>query len=355
MALAVNTPLPTPHGWTTVGAVAVGDQLFGADGHPTRVLAAGPATADRACVAVEFSDRSVVVADADQCWLTDTLSSRQAASAAAARGRIPRIVAAVRSTAEIAATLHPPGKTLHRNHSVTNTRALQAPEAALPVPAYVLGVWLADGIAGRADIVTADPQLIARLDAHGVRLAPVPGLTHHYSLGLAAAGRSLPDRLAALGVLDEKRIPATYLRASEAQRRALLAGLLDTNGTVGTGGIVRCSVTVAELAGDIGELIVSLGYRCGSSTTHVGGLPHGQGRSHTNQFSTAETVFTVARKAATHQGRRTPRSGTMAVRRSITAVRPAGTIAVRAIQVDNPTGLYLVGRALIPTQDALVR
>jgi replicative DNA helicase len=33
-------------------------------------------------------------------------------------------------------------------------------------------------------------------------------------------------------VLNNKHIPPTYLRASEAQRRQLLAGLLDTDGTV---------------------------------------------------------------------------------------------------------------------------
>src|SRR5881628_2241489 len=39
-ALALDTPLPTPTGWTTMGAVAVGDQLIGADGKPTTVVAA---------------------------------------------------------------------------------------------------------------------------------------------------------------------------------------------------------------------------------------------------------------------------------------------------------------------------
>ena len=34
-ALALDTPLPTPRGWTTMGEVAVGDQLLGADGRPT--------------------------------------------------------------------------------------------------------------------------------------------------------------------------------------------------------------------------------------------------------------------------------------------------------------------------------
>ena len=39
-ALALDTPLPTPTGWTTMGEVQVGDQLIGADGRPTTVVAA---------------------------------------------------------------------------------------------------------------------------------------------------------------------------------------------------------------------------------------------------------------------------------------------------------------------------
>src|SRR6202012_5175835 len=39
-ALALNTPLPTPGGWTTMGDVAAGDRLLGGDGEPTRVVAA---------------------------------------------------------------------------------------------------------------------------------------------------------------------------------------------------------------------------------------------------------------------------------------------------------------------------
>src|ERR1700744_1080094 len=39
-ALSLDTPLPTPDGWTTMADVAVGDELIGADGLPTRVVAA---------------------------------------------------------------------------------------------------------------------------------------------------------------------------------------------------------------------------------------------------------------------------------------------------------------------------
>jgi replicative DNA helicase len=69
-ALALNTPLPTPHGWTKMGDVAVGDQLLGADGRPTRVVAATDVMLRRPCYEVEFSDGTVIVADADHQWPT---------------------------------------------------------------------------------------------------------------------------------------------------------------------------------------------------------------------------------------------------------------------------------------------
>jgi len=69
-ALALDTPLPTPDGWTTMGDVAVGDQLLGADGLPTRVVAATEVMMGRPCYEVEFSDGTVIVADAQHQWPT---------------------------------------------------------------------------------------------------------------------------------------------------------------------------------------------------------------------------------------------------------------------------------------------
>lgn len=69
-ALALDTPLPTPTGWTTMGDVAVGDELLGADGKPTRVVAATDVMLGRPCYEVEFSDGTVIVADAAHQWPT---------------------------------------------------------------------------------------------------------------------------------------------------------------------------------------------------------------------------------------------------------------------------------------------
>ncbi|WP_313675116.1 replicative DNA helicase [Mycolicibacterium sp.] len=69
-ALKFDTPLPTPTGWTTMGDVRVGDYLMGADGKPTRVVAATEVMIGRPCYEVEFSDGSVIVADAEHQWPT---------------------------------------------------------------------------------------------------------------------------------------------------------------------------------------------------------------------------------------------------------------------------------------------
>ncbi|MFN2517444.1 MAG: replicative DNA helicase [Jatrophihabitantaceae bacterium] len=69
-ALALDTPLATPAGWTTMGSVQVGDLLLGADGKPTRVVAATDVMRGRPCYEVEFSDGSVITADAEHQWRT---------------------------------------------------------------------------------------------------------------------------------------------------------------------------------------------------------------------------------------------------------------------------------------------
>src|SRR3546814_4415300 len=69
-ALALDTPLPTPTGWTRMGDVAVGDSLLDADGEPTRVVAATEIMLGRPCYEVEFADGSTLVADAFHQWPT---------------------------------------------------------------------------------------------------------------------------------------------------------------------------------------------------------------------------------------------------------------------------------------------
>ena len=209
-----------------------------------------------------FDDGTVIVADAEHGWLTDTLASRKSATGAAAghsRQVHQRTFASVKTTREISATVRAGGD--HRlNHVVTLPSPLRLPEADLPLPPYTLGVWLGDGTSAAASFTSADPEVAMLVEAERIMCRTC----------LDSRG-SVQAILRTLGVLGSKHIPVEYLRASDAQRRALLAGLLDTDGTVGRTGSVHFAVTSRRLASDFRELVLSLGYRCGWSEKPVKG------------------------------------------------------------------------------------
>ena len=325
-ALALDTPLPTPDGWTTMGEVRVGDRLLGADGRPTTVVATSPVMHGRRCYEVEFSDGSVIVADAEHLWATrDRLARR--------RGR----AAQVRTTEEIMA-----GLSRGDRHSVENARPLDLPDRDLPVPPYTLGVWLGAGDPATSRLTTADPEVVAYVEADGFLVRPVGPRVYSVSTASASA-EPLTARLARMGVLKARHIPAAYLRASVRQRRALLAGLLDTAGTVASSGRVRYRSTCRRLAEDVHELIVSLGYRCAVSVDRSG--------RYLLSFSTPDDVFRLERKRLAHKERR-PATAARSGSRFIVDVRPVASVPVRCVMVDNDDHLYLAGRGMIPTHNS---
>jgi replicative DNA helicase len=342
-ALALDTLLPTPGGWTTMGQVRVGDELIGADGRPTRVVAATDVMVGRPCYEVTFSDGSTIVADAQHQWLTDNGSFRRSAQeegeAAAGSNRqlLRKAFAAVRTTEELAAALRCETPDRQRNHSVRNAEALHLPDRDLLVPPYVLGAWLGDGTSAAGQLTTPDPDLVMRLEAELDECDGKHG--------------TLTGRLRTIGVLGRKHVPREYLRASESQRRDLLAGLLDTDGTVAVTGTVQLGVTDERLALDVQELVVSLGYRCTIVRRQAEGRSESSPVAHRLNFTTDDDVFQLERKRLLHKerrGRRFQRGNS----RSITAVRPISSVPVRCVQVDNDSHLFLAGSSMIPTHNS---
>jgi FtsK alpha domain/Ftsk gamma domain/FtsK/SpoIIIE family/4TM region of DNA translocase FtsK/SpoIIIE/LAGLIDADG-like domain len=88
-ALALDTPVPTPTGWTTMGELRDGDMVFGADGQPTKVLKAHDVLLGEPCYEVEFDDGTVIVASADHLWLTADRAARVSMANAARRDAAP--------------------------------------------------------------------------------------------------------------------------------------------------------------------------------------------------------------------------------------------------------------------------
>ncbi|QOR72907.1 replicative DNA helicase [Ruania alkalisoli] len=415
-ALALDTPLPTPRGWTTMGDVAVGDDLIAADGTPTRVVAATDVMIDRPCYEVTFDDGTTIVADAQHEWLTDTRASRRSAQAAASGyngHRTQRTCAEVRTTEDIAATLRCTTADRRLNHSVKNAESLDLPNAQLSLDPYLLGVWLGDGHSAGARYTSDDPEIAMRIEARGYDVNRGAGRTYSLHLpvpevaarecvvcgasfvpatsqvktcGRSCGGRAkgmggglnivptCPDcggqssglrqcaqcrddhgtvvgLLRGLDVLNNKHIPAVYLRASESQRRDLLAGLLDTDGTVSPTGAVQFTVTNERLALDVRELVHSLGYRTGFTQRPVSGRSVASSTAYTLTFTTADDVFWLERKRLAHKERAT-RATPRRTQRIITAVRQVQSVPVRCVQIDHPSHLYLASRSMVPTHNS---
>ncbi|MGV3563210.1 MAG: DnaB-like helicase C-terminal domain-containing protein, partial [Nocardioides sp.] len=378
-ALALDTPLPTPTGWTTMGEVQVGDHLVDADGRPTRVVAATEVMLGRPCYEVTFSDGSTIVADEQHQWLTETRAARKSKWAADNqynRTRSQNIHPSVVTTREIAETLTV-GREGRANHAVLNAMPLQAEEADLPLPPYVLGAWLGDGHSASARITCETDEIPMLIEGLGLRVQPHGNMLYSLRLpsrepatngicpdcGARFHGRflcancqadhgSVQSLLRSVGVLGNKHIPAAYLRASESQRRDLLAGLMDTDGTVVRGvGSCQFAVTNKRLADDVHELVVSLGYRCGRTTKHVKGRSAESSTCYILNFSTVDDVFRLHRKHLLHKEER-PTSTARIGRRYITSVTPIASVPVRCVQVDNEDHLYLAGRSMIPTHNS---
>ncbi|TQS19852.1 replicative DNA helicase [Microbispora hainanensis] len=502
-ALALDTPLPTPDGWTTMGEVKVGDHLIGADGRPTRVVAATDVMVDRPCYEVEFSDGTVIVADAQHQWRTSTRAGRRQRSesrtsyywssaelrkvedayaaaltlpdelithrealavvgsrfhnvlhtverAVGSAGKAPRPLSGparshvwntpvysrrrlfeslnehvrrpknaattavhgdVVTTEQIAATLRCASSDNRPNHAVAVAEAFDLPERELPLSPYALGVWLGDGHSDSARITTVEPEIVAQLESEGLRVVRL-GTGIAYALKLPAPEPS-PERdcvvcgkpfvprtsqvrtcgrscgggarfvsepvsapacgdcgepssggrrcqkchddhgsvqaiLRGLGVLGDKHIPRSYLRASQRQRRDLLAGLLDTDGYVNRNGQVQLALTNRRLAEDALELVLSLGHKATMRTKTVKGRTAESSTCYMINFTPVEKAFRLARKADRQVTKAHPTTRV----RYIVDVRPVSSVPVRCVEVDNADHMYLAGRSCIPTHNS---
>ncbi len=355
-ALELCTPLPSPAGWTTMGEVAAGDLLIGADGRPVRVLATTEVLHDRPCYAVEFSDGEVIVADGKHEWTTWSGAARRHAARRQHRssGRPgpgagqgwpqPQVL----TTERIAASLRVAAGG-RSNHAVPLADSLELPETFLPVPPYVLGAWLGSRSPGaRLDVrlagQTESGSAVAGSHRPGEPLASLAQADPEVWLSTDLDDRAMRKELGALGVTHEDRIPLRYLRAGSGQRRALLAGVLDATGAVSRSGAIEVSVASQGLAADVRELVLGLGYHC---MIRPADRPGGFGVS----FRADDQVFGASGKQRLHKERQA--SGPRPARwRYIVAVRPVPSRPVRCVQVDSLDQMYLAGPAMIPTHNS---
>lgn len=106
--LALDTPIPTPDGWTTVEDVQVGQRVFDETVSPTRVVAISDIEYPRQAYEITFGGGEKIVAGDDHRWFTHDLAAREGETDPA-----------IRTTKEISNSLVARG---YPNHAIKRVR-----------------------------------------------------------------------------------------------------------------------------------------------------------------------------------------------------------------------------------------
>lgn len=342
---ADDTDVLTADGWKKHGSLVPGDFVYGVDGRPVRVLAVGEP--DFATHRVTMTDGSFVDVHLDHEWTFRD------------RGRNRTRTVETREVLESSLWLGERGR---RGGRARWQLPLHGPVAGterdLPLPPYVLGVWLGDGTSTKP-YITMSPQDMPIVKQSFAELGYHPSAeflhkqtgvpTVAYSTGHAGVRGEFAHALCDLGVLGNKHIPEQYKTASVSQRLELLAGLIDTDGHVDATGRVRFSTIFPRLAEDVSELASSFGVRVGMYSVEPETSSSGVVGRHRVYVLSFNSFPGIPVRLDRKKPKKTPVQRRIAVA-SVEALPVP--VPGRCIQVDAEDGLYLVTRRFIPTHNS---
>lgn len=125
------------------------------------------------------------------------------------------------------------------------------PSQPVPLDPYFVGLWLGDGTSCSANVTSADEEVVEyltemarRFELDGIKLtviekpnnqACVYALARAVEPGMPRTNRVM-HLLDEIGVLNNKNVPDLYARNDREARLKLLAGLLDSDGSLQNGG-----------------------------------------------------------------------------------------------------------------------
>ena len=324
-----ETPVPTPIGIRRHGDLRVGDEVFGVDGLPAKIIAISPdAPSD---FEVEFSTGEVIRCNGDHLW---RVLDRH--------GRVWR-------TLDTATLLELHASDVGRSRFfIPDAPCLSFPASDLPLDPYFFGCWLGDGSSTKPCITHAadDRAHIDAIVSRGLRISTEcsGGTVTYFS------GQGVLEALRALGVRGRKSIPEIYQRASESQRLDLLAGLIDTDGSVEpVTSRVRYSTCDERIRDDVFRLVVGLGFHPYITTVPAPGY---------GEYSSDKTCYQVCfqptRSIPTQLARkRIVRTYPSHRLRAIRLVRRSASPGVgHCITVDREDGLYVAGSTHVVTHNS---
>lgn len=339
--LALDTKVPTPSGWSTVGELSVGDFVLGSDGNPAEVKRETSVMHGLDCYKVTFSDGTEVVASASHGWTTERLN-----------GHGDSYETVTVTTEELARTVR--GSKNRKRHRIPVV-GMELPETNLEVDPWFLGYWLGDGFSKDSGFVCAVHQrdelevLMKEVMADFQTLVWFDQVTENGSWSVGRIknndrtrdSESFRAKLRNIGVLGNKHIPDEYMFAGTEQRRELLRGLIDSDGGVTSGGEAYFVNNNHELVRQFVELAKGLGFN-----PHV----RSTGEALRVQFPAGD-AFAVA-KIAAKRNRQRPFSARSTSRyRYVESVQKVNSVPVKCIGIDTDDHLFQVTESRVLTHN----
>lgn len=335
--LALDTPIPTPTGWTTMENISVGDTVFDMDGNEAKVIAVSEVK-NLPCYKITFSNGDIIICDNEHKWLAETGTN--------ASRRIKKS-----GWREISADDLYGDKQKHQRIRVPNNPPLSLKTAELEVDPWMLGYWLGNGASYHARITCSrdDVDYVkTRIEAAGYEVGAIRNDPRSNAVDVGVHG--LREQLEAVDVLKNKHIPMKYLRGSYSQRKSLLAGLMDSDGCVAKSKRCRAtfSTTNAQMAEEVFELVTSLGeipYKSEHQASGFGVTTTAYCIGWTPSFCPVE----MPRKMKNYRDRLVEKY------RAIKSIEKIDTVPTKCIAVDSETKTYLAGKSMVPTHNTVTK
>lgn len=337
--LADSTPILTPNGWTTHGELEVGDSVYGLNGEPTKII--GVSEKSPCNQLITFSDNSQIIAHEDHLWTVNK------------RGNKNNVTL---STSEIKKNyyyIEKNGKKRYRYH-LPFIKPIQYDKTILPLDPYFLGLWLGDGSSTKPCITHA-PEDIEPINHVPYEVSTV---STHKDTGVKTtyfSNQNIIKTLKELNLYNNKHIPDIYKRASIEDRIELLAGLIDSDGSVDKNGRVRFVNVNKRLIDDVYELCVGLGLYPYVSIRKKDDMNRYKRNSEYDIKSTCDVYvvgfqpkYTIPTQIPRKKVKRTATHRRLAITNIETVDEELG----KCIEIENDDGIYLAGEKLIPTHNS---
>ncbi|MDK6076168.1 LAGLIDADG family homing endonuclease [Massilia varians] len=358
-AQPLDAKVHTPSGWRTMGDIAVGDQVTTPAGGSAAVVAVFP-QGELDIYRVTFADGRTTEACGDHLWEVHHKhwNGKYKPGVSRAGKAKPRTL----TTKQVQ-------ELLQRNKGtfcVPLSEPVEKPRQELPLHPYLLGLLIGDGNMNKylrissadqdildacAELLPAETELV-QYESDGpysywIRSKPEHSFVGRHPDGSYARNpvKAILDGLALMGTTSEtKFIPDIYREASIEQRKALLQGLMDTDGFANRDCANASYTTVsAILARQVQDLVRSLGGIASVSTkrptyTHKGEKRTGRLAYTVNiRHPEPASLFRLGRKVDRVQSYQY--SDTLKLK--ITQVEKIGRKVAKCIMLDDPRHLYI--------------